>query len=274
MAIQQIEQSTPGSATDKCMTLTVHASSLKGRGTISCYNAYSETRDLPIVILLHGVYGNHWVWMNMGGVHNVYDRLRANKDADNSIDEMLLVMPEDGSYYAGSGYLPLSNGYDFERWIMEDMLETVIKKVPSASEKSRLYITGLSMGGYGALRLGAKYANTFSGISAHSAITNIKEMSLFVKEDLSIYHCEDPHETDALYWFKRNKQHLPPTRMDCGEDDELYAGNVQFSQLLKDARIDHTFLTSTGGHEWPYWHRMVEHSLRFFDGIEHLAVSD
>ncbi len=269
MAIQQIEQSSREGAKGKRMTLTVHASSLKGRGTISCYNAYSEGRDLPIVILLHGVYGGHWVWMNMGGVHDVYDRLRV----DNNMDEMLLVMPEDGSYYAGSGYLPLSNGYDFERWIMEDMLETVIQRVPAVSNRSRLYITGLSIGGYGALRLGAKYANRFNGISAHSAITDIKEMSLFVKEELSIYHCEDPNETDVLYWFKRNKQHLPPMRIDCGENDELYAGNLKFSQQLNDAQIDHTFLTSTGGHEWPYWHRMVEHTLRFFDGLERHAIS-
>ncbi len=265
MSIQQIEQSSPEGAADKRMLLTVHASSLKGRGTISCYNAYSKAEDLPIVILLHGVYGNHWVWMNMGGAHEVYERLLAA----NEIGEMLLVMPEDGSYYAGSAYLPLSNGYNFEQWIMEDMLETVINRVPAASKKSRLYITGLSMGGYGALRLGAKYAGKFSGISAHSAITKMEEMRVFVEEDLSIYQCDDPSETDILHWATHNKQLLPPLRMDCGKDDVLYAGNVKFSKQLNDAQIDHTFTTSHGGHEWPYWNRMVAHTFRFFDdGIE------
>ncbi|MEM8488256.1 MAG: alpha/beta hydrolase-fold protein [Bacteroidota bacterium] len=268
MSIQQIEQSSPEGAADKRMVLTVHASSLKGRGNISCYNAYSEATDLPIVILLHGVYGNHWVWMNMGGAHAVYERLRES----NEIDEMLLVMPEDGSYYAGSAYLPLRNGFNYEQWIMEDMLETVLKRVPAASKKSRVYITGLSMGGYGALRLGAKYASRFSGISAHSAITTIEEMRIFVEEDLSIYQCENPNETDVLHWATQHKAQLPPLRMDCGKDDVLYGGNVEFSQQLKAAQIDHTFTTSEGGHEWPYWNRMVEHTLRFFDGIEHQAV--
>lgn len=265
MAIQQIEQSSREQATDKHMRLTVHASSLKGRGNISCYNAYSEAEHLPIVILLHGVYGNHWVWMNLGGVHKVYERLRTA----NEISEMLLVMPEDGSYYAGSGYLPLSNGYNFEQWIVDDVLTTIYKTVPSVSPKSNLYVSGLSMGGYGALRLGAKYADRFSGISAHSAITKMEEMPVFVEEDLSIYHCEDPNETDVLFWLSKNRQHLPPLRMDCGKDDVLYAGNQRFSKQLSDAQIDHLFETSDGGHEWPYWHRMVEKTLRFFDQIEH-----
>lgn len=264
MAIQQIEQSSPELTADKLLLLTVHASSLKGRGNLSCYNAYSEARDLPIVLLLHGVYGSHWAWMHLGGAHRVYERLRAA----HQIDEMVLVMPEDGSYYAGSAYLPLSKGYDFERWIVVDALEAVMTTVPSVSEASRLYIAGLSMGGYGALRLGAKYAGRFSGISAHSAITDIQEMRLFVEEDLSIYRCDDPNETDLLYWFEHNRRQLPLLRMDCGEDDVLYAGNVSFSARLKDARIDHSFSISEGGHEWAYWNRMLAHTLRFFDDID------
>ena len=263
MAIQQIEESSPEPGSEKLKYLTVHASSLKGRGTISCYNAFSDTKNLPVVILLHGVYGSHWVWMNMGGVHSVYERLRET----HQIDEMLLVMPEDGSYYAGSGYLPLSNGYNFEQWIVEDALQTVFQTIPCASEASPLFITGLSMGGYGALRLGAKYADRFSGISAHSAITDILEMKVFVEEDLSIYHCNAPHEADIMYWLEQHKQQLPPLRMDCGTSDVLYAGNVRFSERLKNAKIEHTFSTADGCHEWSYWNRMIEHTLRFFDAI-------
>ena len=146
---------------------------------------------------------------------------------------------------------------------MDDVIETVRDAIPSASAASRLYIAGLSMGGYGALRLGAKYADRFSGISAHSAITNLKEMSRFVDEDLSLYACENPDEPDILYWMKRNRAGLPPLRMDCGESDPLYEGNVRFSEQLEAAGIDHTLTTSDGSHEWPYWHRMVEHTLRF-----------
>lgn len=265
MSIQQIEASTDsGYLPSGLKYLTVHSSALRGRGNISCYNATSQQRDLPIVILLHGVYGNHWVWMNLGGVHEVYDSLRRQ----NEIDEMLLVMPEDGSYYAGSGYLPLSSGQDFEAWIMEDVLTAVTQSVDCVSEKSKIYLSGLSMGGYGALRLGAKYASRVSGISAHSAITCLDDFKHFVREDLSIYRCDNPDEADLMHWFSRHREQLPPIRLDCGTGDILYPSNLALVERLKDAGIEHNFQAPPGRHEWPYWNRQVAETLRFFQHIQ------
>ncbi|MGD8174469.1 MULTISPECIES: alpha/beta hydrolase [Marinimicrobium] len=266
MSLQQIEQSDPKYTQDGLSLLTVHSSALKGRGNIACYNAFSDARDIPIVILLHGVYGNHWVWMNLGGVDRVYDRLRASAD----IGEMLLVMPEDGSYYAGSGYLPLSHGPNAERWIVEDCLEAVLRSIPCVSERSNVYISGLSMGGYGALRLGAKYPGRFKGISAHSAITRLDEMALFVDEDLSLYQCGHPKEADLRYWTQENLHQLPPIRLDCGEDDDLRGGNVEYSRLLDQLGKSHDFQLLPGGHEWPYWHRAVERTFRFLSDLEYI----
>lgn len=265
MSIQQIEASGDNFLDPNLKYLTVHASSLRGRGNISCYNANSQKKDLPIVILLHGVYGNHWVWMNLGGAHQVYNELAQSKE----IDEMLLVMPEDGSYYAGSGYLPLNNGQDFDKWVIEDVLETVIKSVDCVSESSNIYLSGLSMGGYGALRLGAKHTDKIAGISAHSSITCIDDFKHFIKEDLSIYQCDDPNEADLMHWFEKHKEDLPPLRLDCGTEDVLYQSNLALVEKLKASGIPHSFETPTGGHEWSYWNQHLTSTLRFFDNLEH-----
>ncbi|MBU2887680.1 ATPase [Gilvimarinus agarilyticus] len=265
MSIQQIECSADASYLPAGLKyLTVHSSALKGRGNISCYNAGSTQQHLPIVILLHGVYGNHWVWMNLGRVHEVYEELRRNGE----IGEMLLVMPEDGSYYAGSGYLPLTEGRDFDTWIMQDSLEAVIDSIDCVSKNSPIYLTGLSMGGYGALRLGAKHAQRVSGISAHSAITCLEDFRHFINEDLSIYQCANDKESDLLHWCQLNRSKLPPIRIDCGTDDVLFPSNTTLVKKLETAQIEHSFKTPPGGHEWSYWHRQIAETLRFFECIQ------
>ncbi|BFM20261.1 alpha/beta hydrolase [Gilvimarinus japonicus] len=268
MTIQQIEASKgSGELGGKLKYLTVHSSALKGRGNISCYNANSDKTNLPIVVLLHGVYGNHWVWMDLGGVHKVYESLRESGE----IDEMLLVMPEDGSYYAGSGYLPLSNGLDFDSWIMDDVLTALTQSLSCVSGSSKVYLSGLSMGGYGALRLGAKHARQVSGISAHSSITCLEDFKHFVNEDLAIYQCDNEQEPDLLYWFTQMQEHLPPMRLDCGTEDVLFPGNLTLSERLSSAGIAHQFQAGSGGHEWAYWHKQVAETLRFFDKTHKLA---
>ncbi|WP_020208792.1 alpha/beta hydrolase [Gilvimarinus chinensis] len=265
MSIQQIEASNAdGYLPAGLKYITVHSSALKGRGNISCYNTASRRKDLPIVVLLHGVYGNHWVWTNLGGAHTVYDSLRQN----NAIDEMLLVMPEDGSYYAGSGYLPLKEGRNFEAWIMQDVLEAVIRTVDCVSENSPVFLSGLSMGGYGALRLGAKYASQVKGISAHSSITKLEDFKHFIKEDLSIYQCENPQETNLMYWISKNQADFPPLRLDCGTEDLLYSSNIEFMQKLDEQKVKYLSETPAGGHEWSYWNRQVAATFRFFHHLQ------
>lgn len=264
MSYQQIEKSNSRYTANNVQLLTVHASSVGGRRDISLYNAYSEARDIPIVFLLHGVYGNHWVWMHLGGVHEVYERLRK----ESGLSEMLLVMPSDGGFYGGSAYLPLKEGGDYDAWIVDDALNAVIETIECVSSESRVYISGLSMGGYGALRLGAKYPETFNGVSGHSSITSLSEMPIFVKEPLSLYECDNENESSIVYWMEKHRTQLPPMRFDCGKDDELYEGNIAFQKQLVDLGFSHEFSVHEGAHSWDYWNEHVATTLTFFDSLE------
>ena len=56
--------------------VTVKSAALKRRGDISFYVPPGiKAQKLPVVILLHGVYGSHWAWLFKGGAHKVLDRL-------------------------------------------------------------------------------------------------------------------------------------------------------------------------------------------------------
>lgn len=271
MAIKRLEISDPQFGQDNTQVITLHSSHLDGRSDLSVYNFNARGKNLPIIILMHGVYGSHWVWMQLGGVHQVYEQLKQS-----GLGEFVLVMPSDGGFKDGSAYLPLVSRHqnkDYEQWIMQDVLTAVIESNECVSEESNLYLTGLSMGGYGALRLGAKYADKVKGISAHSAITRLADLSHFIDDPLDIYQCTDPQEASILHWLKKHQDSLPPMRFDCGSSDVLFESNQQLSDVLKELSITHRFETFPGEHSWSYWHKYIANTFWFFNEIQHKPLS-
>ena len=112
---------------------------------------------LPLVILLHGVYGSAWSWPLLGGAHLTVARLIEAEE----IAPVALAMPSDGLWGDGSGYVPHSDA-DYERWIVDEVPAAAALGDDRVTPDSPLFIAGLSMGGFGALRLGAKYPIGFA----------------------------------------------------------------------------------------------------------------
>lgn len=244
--------------------LTVKSPSLKGRGDISLFipsGIKSIANNVPVLILLHGVYGSHWSWSLTAGAHLTAAKLIEAR----LIRPMVLAMPSDGLWGDGSGYVAHAE-QDFERWISEEVPAAVRAVVPETSEHSPLFIAGLSMGGFGALRIGAKYPNLFKGIAAHSAITQWEEMKHFVEEDFEEFPVFK-EDRDIFELLLKNKAQLPPLRFDCGKDDLLIEGNRLLHQKLKDAHIKHTYEEFPGQHEWPYWEEHLVETLLFCDQV-------
>ncbi|WP_370513171.1 alpha/beta hydrolase [Fulvivirga sp. M361] len=145
--------------------------------------------------------------------------------------------------------------------------DAIIENIPQASSNSQLFISGLSMGGFGALRLGTKYSSRFSGISAHSSITSPDQLPLFVEEPLEGYEQSSKSSEDILDNMLRNKGSLPPIRFDCGKDDLLIEHNRTLHQKMKDEQIPHSYFEFPGKHEWSYWIKHLKDTLLFFDQI-------
>ena len=166
--------------------ITVKSKNLKGRGDICLFVPEGDHADLPVVTLLHGVWGSCWVWAMLGNAHGITKQLIDQ----NRIKPVVLAMPSDGLWGDGSAYMPHGD-QDFEKWIAEDVPRAVLENIPQISQNSKHFISGLSMGGYGALKIGSRYGQFYKGISAHSSITSFDQMKLFVEEDLSNYLQED-----------------------------------------------------------------------------------
>lgn len=258
-----IEVSDPSYSLDGLHFITVKTPNLKGRGDITVYLPPGKHRSLPLVVLLHGVYGSHWAWALRGGVHRTAQRLMQ----EGTLQPLALAMPSDGLFGDGSGYLPHSS-LDFESWIVDDVPTAVHEAFPFVQPHvAGMCITGLSMGGYGALRLGARYANKYLGFSGHSSITQLPELGPFVEEPLELYQQSAPEESAVLSQILLNRHHLPPFRFDCGLDDPLLVPNRVLHEELVKLGINHTYEEYPGGHEWPYWARHIETTLLFFNSL-------
>jgi len=239
--------------------ITVKSNALKRRADLSVYVPTSDAAVLPLVILLHGVYGSHWAWAANGKAPETAQQMIAA----GQIKPMILAMPSDGLYGDGSGYVPHRTA-DYEKWIVEDVIQVVKEQFPQVMDVSPVFIAGLSMGGYGALRLGAKYPSVFRAFSGLSSITHFEQIGEFVS-DFATLKEEALEQDGVLDWMLKNRATLPPFRFDCGREDVLIEHNRQLHAALEADSIPHQYEEFAGGHSWKYWEEHLRDTLLFFN---------
>jgi len=243
--------------------LTVFSPALGRRADITvCIPEEAAADRLPLLILLHGVHGSHWNWWALGGLA---EKLRELK-AEGNMHPFAIAMPSDGLWGAGTAYVP-HRSFDAEAWIMQDVPAAIRSLVPRV-DTTRLYLAGLSMGGYGAIRLGMKYADQVAGISAHSAITRIEQLQDHVQEPIGEFLSSGAENVDIMHWARQNRGRVPPLRFDCGLEDPLLQGNRALHASLLQAGIEHTYEEFEGGHTWEYWSTHLLRTLRFMSNLE------
>jgi putative tributyrin esterase len=257
-----IEISEPAPGLEGLRFVTVHSVALRGRGdlTVWCPEATSARSPLPLVVLLHGVYGSHWAWALKGAAHRTAARLIAS----GAIPPMALAMPSDGLAGDGTAYLTTPMA-DYESWILDDVPAAVAESTSAVDPAAPFFLAGLSMGGFGTLRLGGRHPRRFRGLSAHSAVVSLEDLKPFLGSAPPWTETvEDPEVGNVL---TRAGVEPPPMRFDCGLDDPLLGSNRALHRRLEAAGVPHRYEEFEGGHTWPYWESHLVETLRFFGGI-------
>src|SRR5690242_3048882 len=103
VTFRTVEVSDPRFERDDLRLVTVKSAALGQRAdvTVHATAAARAAADVPLVILLHGVYGSHWAWTHSGGAHLTSGRL----EAAGEMPPLVLAMPSDGLWGDGSAYL-------------------------------------------------------------------------------------------------------------------------------------------------------------------------
>ncbi len=132
--------------------------------TIHLPDGYNDSDEhYPTLYFLHGFGTNHYLFY--GGIHVVMDSLVAL----NQVDQFIIVRPDGStSPYLGSFYTNSALYGDFEDYIIYDLIEHIDNTYRTIDHRLYRGISGHSMGGYGATKLGIKYYDLFGSVSSHS----------------------------------------------------------------------------------------------------------
>ncbi|HAP8594584.1 TPA: esterase family protein [Enterococcus faecium] len=218
-----------------------------------------ETTDIPVLYLLHGMGGNHSVWERRTSI----ERYVANYG-------LAVIMPStDLGWYTDTVY-------DMKYWtfIAEELPEICHELFPQLTRKrEKTYAAGLSMGGYGALKLGlAKSENFAAVISLSGAVSvgNRMDDLLMVRKASfweGIFGPLDQIEgskNDPQYLLKelvKSGKPVPRFYMACGESDFLYQANQEMVSAMQEQGLAVTFEQGPGDHNWIFWDQWIQLAL-------------
>jgi S-formylglutathione hydrolase FrmB len=206
-----------------------------------------------VMFLLHGLSDNHTMWTRRTSIERYVENL-----------PLIVVMPDGGrSFYLD----PAERGPRYGSAIGIELPE-IIRNYFKTTD--RWAITGLSMGGYGALKLAGTHPDTFQSAVSHSGAVQFGHYEQDRRDDFEL-EFRPVLGTDfvggsadlfkllpALPEGKR-----PKVRIDCGIGDFLIEANRDLHQHLLAQGFEHEYAEFPGEHNWEYWDEHVREAIDF-----------
>lgn len=217
---------------------------------------YNKINTLPVVYLLHGYSGNYADWVTKAkGVEKLADQY-----------EMMIVCP-DGNY--GSWYWdsPVDTASRYETYVAAELVNWIDSKYKTIKDRKGRAITGLSMGGHGALYLAFKHQDIFGAAGSMSGGVDIRPFpNNWRMANLLGSYAEYPERWEKntvinmLYLLTAKSLSLI---IDCGTEDFFYEVNKKLHEQLLYRNIPHDYIARPGSHNWNYWANAVEYQMLF-----------
>jgi putative tributyrin esterase len=201
--------------------------------------------------LLHGLSDDHTIWMR---------RTRIEMYVENK--PLIVVMPDGGRGF----YTNHENGPKWAEHIGVELPTMIEKTFPAIAERKGRFIGGLSMGGYGAMRVGLGYPDRFASVNSHSGALRFGGRAEEIPErQLMVGSNPAGSDHDLVELAKRAKEagNLPRLRIDCGVDDFLLEDNRSLHQSLIKLKVPHEYEEFPGVHNWDYWDLHVREAIEF-----------
>lgn len=211
----------------------------------------------PVVYLLHGYGGNAKTW------------LQTKPTLDMIADEkgIIFVCPDGkNSWYWDS---PKDSTYRYETFVSKELVEYTDRHFATIPHRETRAITGLSMGGHGALWLAIRHKDVFGMAGSMSGGVDIRpfpknwEMSKQLGEKDENSELWDSHT--VMTQLDKIKDGDLWLIIDCGVDDFFLEVNKNLHNELLARKIKHDFIVRPGAHNRPYWNNSIDYHILFFD---------
>jgi S-formylglutathione hydrolase FrmB len=238
--------------------------------TVILPTSYDKSQKYNVIYVLHGYSGNHADWTTATDIETLADQFN-----------VIIVNPDGGydSWYIDS---KIKKKSIYETYIAKDIVNYIDQHYSTNSNRNGRAITGLSMGGFGALHVAINNQDVFGAVGAMSAGVDLRPFSaefgiekvLGKYSDLpdnwtSVAIINNLHKIAAgnTQWSKG--EDTLPIMLDIGVSDFFLPFNRQLHQAMLDLRVPHDYVERPGGHDWDYWSNAIVYQFQFL--TNHLA---
>ena len=216
--------------------------------------------DVPLVVLLHGLSGNQDDWV----VNCPLDKLLSER-------KMAALLP-DGQK---SWFCDMKYGNPYATYIAEELIDYVRSVFPVTKAREKTFAAGLSMGGYGALKLTLRWPERFAACGALSGAADIyARFALGDRHDQGVaiwgedYLNVIPGSLDDTYHLARKLEQenkpKPWIYQACGTEDKRLGENHRFRDFIRDRGYVYEYYEGPGRHNWDFWNQQIVPVLDFF----------
>ncbi|GEO11640.1 esterase [Segetibacter aerophilus] len=226
----------------------------------------------PVLYLLHGGGGHFRDWLT-----STPDKMLVKNLADQY--NLIIVMPEGETFgwYLNS---PLDKTNQFETYISEEVISKIDNTYRTIKDRKGRVITGLSMGGHGALYLSTRHPNLFVAAGSMSGALDLKTANwkvpaefitrvntgfekLLGRDTLTTRY----YDNSVVNMADKMKANNLPLIIDIGVDDFLIEPNRELHRRLVYNHTPHDYTERPGGHTWDYWENSLPYHAAFFHKI-------
>ncbi len=243
-------------------TLSFRGASIKKTGGLNFITPDEAPGPWPVFYLLHGYSDDHTVWMRLTSIERYVQNL-----------PLMVVMPDASHGWYTNAQAP--GGMRYEDYLIKDIIGLVDRTFHTIPERRGRVIGGLSMGGYGAVKLALKHPDKFCSATSHSGAVLMgakaanarerKEMSEFVHELHGIFGAKPMGGAEDCIALAKKcpRAKRPALRIDCGTEDFLLQDNRDYHRHLEQMKFPHEYAEFPGAHNWGYWDQHVQDAIAF-----------
>lgn len=221
---------------------------------------------LQVVYVLHGGGGGFRDWSNYSDVARFAE------------SGLLLVMPEGGSSYYTNAVEP--SGDRYEDYIVNDLIQDVEGKFPVETGRSNRAIVGVSMGGFGAVKLALRHPDLYVFAGGLSTAIDVPRRAFSIRRLQQSRHYESifgpsgsqtRRDGDPFVLVRTaDPEAVPYMLLTCGEQESLLPPNREFAALLGSRHFRFAFQTAPGSHDWNQWNAWLPSLFRSLK--EHMSA--
>jgi len=225
--------------------------------------AKGQNEPPKVLYLLHGYSDDHSIWMRRTSV----ERYAASHN-------LAVIMPAvNHSFYTNE-----AQGEKYWDYVSEELPQTMHRFFCLSSKPEDTFVAGLSMGGYGALKMGLSHPERFSAIGSFSGCVDIADMTHRSKDSLAnmerIFGDLDRvpgSDNDMLYLLKKHAglAQKPRLYIACGTADFLYKQHQKFVPYAEALGWDVTHYEKPDAiHEWGFWDEQIKFFIPWMLGAQ------